>query len=97
MLFRVDDVGITMALFRQITSCKLQLIVQEGDLETYFSIFELACLNGKFFMFDDRFTSFTINRMVLKVFNLNTFIHTCRLCYSTLRSIVIIGGLSRAC
>ena len=35
-LSRVDDVGNIMALLRLITSCRLQLIIQEADLETLF-------------------------------------------------------------
>ena len=35
-MFRVDDVGKFMALLRQITSCRLQLIIQEDDLEMPF-------------------------------------------------------------
>jgi len=35
-LFRVDDGGIIMALLQRVTSCQLQLITQEYDLETPF-------------------------------------------------------------
>ena len=34
LLFRVNDAGIIMALLRRITSCRLQLIIREDDLET---------------------------------------------------------------
>ena len=34
LLFRVNDMGIIMALLWWITSYRLQLIIQEGDLET---------------------------------------------------------------
>jgi len=35
-LFHVDDEGFIMALLRRVTSCRLQLIIQEDDLETPF-------------------------------------------------------------
>lgn len=36
LLFRVDDVGHIMALLRWITSCRLQFIIHEDDLESSF-------------------------------------------------------------
>ena len=35
LLFHVDDVGFLMAIIWWITSCQLQLIIREGDLETF--------------------------------------------------------------
>lgn len=61
-----------------------------------FSTLELACLNGWFFAFDDRFMSLAFNRMILQVFDFNFPVHTRGLCCCNLRAIAIIGGFSRA-
>ena len=43
LLFHIDDVGFIMALLQRITSCQLQLIIQEDDLETPFQYLR-ACM-----------------------------------------------------
>ena len=39
------------------------------------STLELACLNGKFFALDDKFTSLTFDRVILRMFNFSSGIH----------------------
>ena len=64
--FHVIDAGFIKALLWWVTSCRHQLIIQEVDLETTpFSTLKLACLNGKFLTFNDRFTSMTFDRKIL--------------------------------
>jgi len=37
---------------------------------------EPACLNGRFFVFDVRFSSLASDRMILQVFNIRSLIRT---------------------
>ena len=64
--FHVIYVGFIKALLQRVTSCRHQLIIQEVDLGTTpFSTLKLACLNGKFLAFSDRFTSMAFNWEIL--------------------------------
>ena len=60
----------------KVTSCRLQLIIQEVGLETPDGTLEPACLNGRFVAFDVRFLSLASDRMILRVFDISSFIHT---------------------
>ena len=60
----------------KVTSCRLQLIIQEVGLETPYGTLEPACLNGRFFAFDERFTSLASDWVILRVFDINSFIRT---------------------
>ena len=60
----------------KVTSCRLQLIIQEVGLETLYGTLEPACLNGRFVAFDARFSSLASDRVILWVFDANSSIHT---------------------
>jgi len=49
--FRVVDVGVIMALLRQICSCRLQIIIQESNLETSSVPKSLHASMASFFVF----------------------------------------------
>ena len=59
----------------KVTSCRLQLIIQEVGLETPYGTLEPACLNGRFVAFDERFTSLASDRVILRVFDAISLIH----------------------
>ena len=59
----------------KITSCRLQLIIQEVGLETPYGTLEPACLNGRFVAFDVRFSSLASDRVILRVFDASSLIH----------------------
>ena len=59
----------------KVTSCRLQLIIQEADLETPSSTLEPACLNGRFFAFDARISSLAFDQVILRVFDASSLIH----------------------
>lgn len=48
LLFRVDDVGIIMALLWRIASCRLHLIIREDGLENYFQYLRSCMPQWKF-------------------------------------------------
>ena len=59
-----------------VTSYRLQLIIQEVGLETPYGTLEPACLNGRFVAVDERITSLASDRVILRVFDVNSFIRT---------------------
>ena len=64
----------------KVTSCRLQLIIQEVGLETPYGTLEPACLNGRFIAFDVRFSSLASDRVILRVFDAIS-LFTCRRLY----------------
>ena len=69
-----------MALLRRVVSYRLQLIIQEIDLEIPFGTLELACLNGKFFAPDGRLSSLVIDWVIPRVFDFSSFFTLHGLC-----------------
>jgi hypothetical protein len=58
--FRVVDVGFIMALLRRICSCRLQIIIQESNLEITLVPKSLHASMASFFVFVHGFTSLTL-------------------------------------
>ena len=76
--FRVVDVGFIMALLRRICSCRLQIIIQESNLETNPVPKSLHASMASFFVFVHGLTSLALEWRIPPVFDFKSFIHTCR-------------------
>jgi hypothetical protein len=76
--FRVVDVGFIMALLRRICSCRLQIIIQESNLETTPVPKSLHASMASFFVFVHGLTSLALEWRIPPVFDFKSFIHTCR-------------------
>ena len=74
--FRVVDVGFIMALLQRICSCRHQNIIRDSYLETTLVPKNLHSSMAGLFALDYGFTSLTLSRRILLVFNFKSFIHT---------------------
>jgi len=77
--YRVVDVGNIMALLRWICSCRLQIIIQELDLENTPIPKSLYTSMKSFFVFNHGLTSLALGWRILPVFDSKSFIHTWRI------------------
>ena len=68
-MFHVDDSRIIWPSFNKSLIFDLSSLSRKMIYKLLFSTLELACLNGKFFMFDDKFISLDLDQIILQVFN----------------------------
>ena len=76
--FRVIDVGFIMALLWRICSCRIQIIIQESNLETTLVPKSLHTSMTSFFVFVHGLTSLALAWRIPLVFDFKSSIHTWR-------------------
>jgi hypothetical protein len=95
--FRVVDGGYIKALPRRVYSCRLQHIIRESGLETQLVLWDLHASMAGLLTFNSGFTSLTSDRMIPRMFDLNSSIHIRWNVLGTLGIIDINGDLPRTC